>query len=166
MDNPVVNVYQTLTRYKAWADELLFDKVMNLSDEQLTRPQPIIFGNVIRTLNHVYLMDYVWQSHLLGKVHRLNTRNPEQFPTITELSTLQKAMNQWFVDYANVMTEAQSQEFVEFEFIGGGQGRMMRGDIILHVVNHATYHRGHVADMLYHMNVSPPTTDLPVFLSV
>jgi uncharacterized damage-inducible protein DinB len=37
-------------------------------------------------------------------------------------------------------------------------------DILLHVVNHTTYHRGHVADMLYHQSMSPPTTDLPVFL--
>ena len=41
---------------------------------------------------------------------------------------------------------------------------MSRRDIVLHVVNHTTYHRGHVADMLYDMGVFPPATDLPVFL--
>ena len=41
---------------------------------------------------------------------------------------------------------------------------MSREDILLHVVNHTTYHRGHIADMLYHLHISPPTTDLPVFL--
>ena len=37
-------------------------------------------------------------------------------------------------------------------------------DILLHVVNHSTYHRGHAADILYHLGIAPPTTDLPVFL--
>lgn len=41
---------------------------------------------------------------------------------------------------------------------------MTRRDILLHVVNHATYHRGHAADILYYLDVFPPTTDLPVFL--
>ena len=41
---------------------------------------------------------------------------------------------------------------------------MRRSDILLHVVNHATYHRGHIAMMMYGMSTSPPTTDLPVFL--
>ena len=41
---------------------------------------------------------------------------------------------------------------------------MSRRDILLHVVNHTTYHRGHAADILYHLNIFPPTTDLPVFL--
>jgi len=55
-------------------------------------------------------------------------------------------------------------EIVEFEFIGGGRGAMSRREILLHVVNHTTYHRGHAADILYHINIFPPTTDLPVFL--
>jgi uncharacterized damage-inducible protein DinB len=38
--------------------------------------------------------------------------------------------------------------------------------IVLHVVNHKTYHRGHIADMLFQIPVQPPTTDLPVFLRV
>jgi uncharacterized damage-inducible protein DinB len=41
---------------------------------------------------------------------------------------------------------------------------MSRRDILLHVVNHTTYHRGHAADILYHLKIFPPTTDLPVFL--
>jgi uncharacterized damage-inducible protein DinB len=41
---------------------------------------------------------------------------------------------------------------------------MRRSDILLHVVNHATYHRGHIAMMMYGLAGSVPTTDLPVFL--
>jgi uncharacterized damage-inducible protein DinB len=41
---------------------------------------------------------------------------------------------------------------------------MSREGIVLHVVDHTTYHREHGADMLYHPGVFPPATDLPVFL--
>ena len=37
-------------------------------------------------------------------------------------------------------------------------------EMLLHVVNHKTYHRGYVAQMLYQASVRPPTMDLPVFL--
>ena len=50
-------------------------------------------------------------------------------------------------------------------FIGGEKGSMSRGDILLHVVNHATYHRGWVAEMFFQVPARNPTTDLPVFLS-
>ena len=36
--------------------------------------------------------------------------------------------------------------------------------ILLHVVNHTTYHRGHITAMLNQMGVQPQATDLPVFL--
>jgi uncharacterized damage-inducible protein DinB len=53
---------------------------------------------------------------------------------------------------------------VNFTFIGGGAASLTRADIVLHVVNHGTYHRGNVAAMMYQLGVAPPTTDLPVYL--
>ena len=155
---------QTLTRYKAWADDVFLSVIATLPESELVAPRPIYFGSLIRTLNHSYSMDFVWQSHLLGKPHRLTTRNPADHPAIQDLVASQRQMDAWYVDYADSLSNDRLDEVVEFEFIGGGNGAMSRGDILLHVVNHTTYHRGHVADMLYHLNVLPPTTDLPVFL--
>jgi uncharacterized damage-inducible protein DinB len=159
-----MNYAQTLTRYKAWADDLFFAIVGGLPESELTAPRPIIFGNLLRTLNHSYAMDYVWQCHLLGKPHGLTTRNPDNPPPIAELDFLQREIDQWYVSYADSLSASQLEEVVEFEFIGGGAGAMTRSDILLHVVNHTTYHRGHAADILYHLDIVPPTTDLPVFL--
>jgi uncharacterized damage-inducible protein DinB len=41
---------------------------------------------------------------------------------------------------------------------------MTRGEILLHVVNHATYHRGWVAEMFFQVPARNPATDLPVYL--
>jgi len=53
---------------------------------------------------------------------------------------------------------------VQFKLIGGNQGAMRRGDIMLHVVNHTSYHRGFVADLLFQVPARPPLTDLPIYL--
>lgn len=153
-----------LTRYKAWADDLLLSALSLLSDTELTAPRSIIFGSLVRTLNHSYQMDYVWKCHLLGKPHGLNTRNPEGCPELGELIVGQRSIDEWYVNYADTLAENELGEIVEFEFIGGGTGQMNRRDILLHVVNHTTYHRGHIAGILYQLNVSPPVTDFPVFL--
>lgn len=159
-----MNSVQTLTRYKAWADDVFLSVIATLPESELVAPRPIYFGSLIRTLNHSYSMDFVWQCHLLGKPHGLTTRNPVDHPAIQDLVASQRRMDTWYINYADSLSHEQLDELVEFEFIGGGNGAMSRGDILLHVVNHTTYHRGHVADMLYHLNVFPPTTDLPVFL--
>jgi len=55
---------------------------------------------------------------------------------------------------------------VHFTLIGGNKGVMTRAEILLHIVNHTSYHRGFVADLFYQVPGAPrpPTTDLPVFL--
>jgi len=53
---------------------------------------------------------------------------------------------------------------VSFTFVGGGPGAMTRGQMLLHVINHTSYHRGFAADLFYQVPAKPPTTDLPVFL--
>ncbi|MBV1788420.1 DinB family protein [Marinobacterium sp. D7] len=159
-----MNAVQTLTRYKAWADDLFLSTVAELPESELIAPRPIRFGSIIHTLNHSYAMDFVWKCHLTGQPHGLTTRNPTTPPAMSDLVIDQHAIDRWFIDYADTLTDTQLKEVVPFEFIGGGEGAMSREDIILHVVNHTTYHRGHVADMLYTLDVFPPTTDLPVFL--
>lgn len=153
-----------LARYKAWADDLFMVTVGALPAEELVAPRAIVFGSLIRTLHHVWAMDHVWRCHLLGTPHGVTSRNPEYCPDIGELAEAQRQMDAWYVAYAYGLTEEDLRQVVDFAFIGGGRGGMTRGDILLHVVNHTTYHHGHVADMLYTLQVTPPTTDLPVFL--
>jgi len=159
-----MNYVQVLTRYKAWADDLFLSAVSEVSASELTAPRPIFFGSLIRTLHHSYAMDYVWQCHLLGKPHGLSSRNPEHCPEMEELAAIQRTIDNWYANYAESISDQALNEIVEFDFIGGGRGSMSRRDILLHVVNHTTYHRGHAADILYHLSILPPTTDLPVFL--
>ncbi|MGO4503462.1 MULTISPECIES: DinB family protein [unclassified Dyella] len=152
-----------LLRYRAWADELIYDAVAALPEGASTAPRATIFGNMLRTLSHSWVVDDIFQAHLQGRPHGYTSRNtPEPLP-FDELRARQQAMNAWYLEYASSLTPAQAAEVVTFEFIGGVQGRMSREDMVLHVVNHATYHRGFVADMFYQVPVKPPATDLPVF---
>jgi uncharacterized damage-inducible protein DinB len=153
-----------LTRYSAWANSLLYLALGELPVVELTNPRQILFGNLIRTLNHVYTIDLVWQAHLEGRAHGFTTRTPDVTMSFPDLRVAQAALDAWYIRYAEEMSDRLGEEVVDFTFIGGGDGSMTRGDILLHVVNHTTYHRGHIAAMMYQIPASPPTTDLPVFL--
>ena len=153
-----------LVRYKAWADQLIHHRVAALPSGDADAPQPIIFGSIRRTLNHVLAMDQVWRANLEGVPHGLTSRNPVDCPLLAVISANQAASNHWLVTYVDALSQGEIDNPVSFTFIGGGEGRMSRGEILLHMVNHSTYHRGHIADMIYHAGHQPPTTDLPVFL--
>lgn len=153
-----------LLRYKAWANELTFGAVMALPQGEVTKARPTRFGNMIHTLNHVYVIDRIFQAHLEGRPHGYAARNTDQPPPIDELWAAAQELDRWYVAFADGLSERQLGEVVKFEFVGGGSGAMTREEIFLHVVNHGTYHRGFVGDMLYQVPAIPPANDLPVFL--
>lgn len=153
-----------MTRYSAWANSLLYLAIGELPEQELTKPRQIVFGDLIRTLNHVYTIDLVFRAHLEGREHGFKTRTPDVQVSFSELHAAQAALDNWYIRYAEEMSDRLGEEIVDFTFIGGGEGSMSRGDILLHVVNHTTYHRGHIAAIMYQIPAKPPTTDLPVFL--
>ena len=153
-----------LTRYKAWANESVFSMMRALPLEEVTRPRQTRFGNMIHTLNHVYVIDRVFQAHLLGHAHGYTARNTPTHPPLPTLHEAVQLLDRWYVDCADALLPAQLDEPIEFEFIGGGSGTMTRQEMLLHIVNHGTYHRGFVGDMMYQAGVTPEATDLPVFL--
>jgi uncharacterized damage-inducible protein DinB len=153
-----------LTRYKAWANEITFETVMALPEGEALRPRPTRFGNMVHTLNHVYVIDDIFRAHLEGRSHGYTARNTDHTPALADLWEAVQAMDRWYIDYADGLTDGALGETVRFEFVGGGQGAMTREEILLHVVNHGGYHRGFVGDMLYQVPTAFPANDLPVFL--
>lgn len=155
---------EILARYKAWADDRLYGCVSELPEDELTKDRAMLFGNILSLLHHVYSMDTVWKAHLNGVRHDLLTRNPEVGVSFEELRKKQNAINFWYQSYFSDLSKDNYTERVGFDFIGGGPGNMERAEILRHVVNHSTYHRGHVEGVLYQLFIKPPNTDMPVFL--
>ncbi len=151
-----------MLRYKSWANERLFDTLKHLPSHVLTAPQKIKFGSLMATAQHVYEMDTVWQAHLMSSQHEINSRVPNHLLLVNELSDRQRKIDKWFETFANQCSTFEEPIF--FKFIDGGRGKMTPLEMLLHLVNHGTYHRGHIAQMLYSSGVTPPATDFPVFI--
>ena len=153
-----------LTRYKAWANEITFSTVAALPEGEATKPRPTLFKNMVHTLNHLYVVECIFQAHLEGHEHGLTARNTPTHPPLDELRRAVQVLDRWYIDLSSRLSNEELAESIRFQFVGGGDGVMTRGEIILHLVNHASYHRGFVGDMLNQASVKPRATDLTVFL--
>jgi uncharacterized damage-inducible protein DinB len=153
-----------LVRYKTWANEKIFDMVSRLPEGEALRPRTTSYKNMVYTLNHAYVIDKVFQAHLTGQKHGYLARNTPDHPPLSDLRGSVSETDQWYLQYTETLGNDEADRSIDFEFIGGGRGTMTCGEMVLHVVNHGTYHRGFVADMMYQAGVRPEATDLPVFL--
>ena len=153
-----------LTRYNRWANEVIFESVAALPEGEATKPRQSLFKNIVHMLNHNYVIDRIFQAHLEGREHGYAARNTPDHPPLAELWRAQREVDAWYVAWSDALTPAAIDEKITFGYVGGGQGTMTRGEILLHIVNHTSYHRGFVGDMLYQVPVRAPTTDLTVYL--
>lgn len=154
-----------MARYKQWSDKVMFDAVAALPEGEAVKPRASLFRNMVHTLNHIYVIDRIWQAHLEGRDHGYEARNTREHPSLAELWRLQQDVDAWYVQWAAAQSDARLGETVEYTLIGGNRGAMTRGEILLHVVMHDNYHRGYVAEMFYQVpGCRPPSMDLPVYM--
>ncbi|MGL5941870.1 MAG: DinB family protein [Waterburya sp.] len=153
-----------LTGYKGWANEITFSAIKSLPEGEATKERKTRYKNMVYTLNHMYVIDCIFQAHLENKSHSYAARNTETYPPLEELWQAVKKVDQWYIDYADSISEKELLEIMNFQFVDGGKGAMSRIEMILHVVNHGTYHRGFVSDMMYQVPAIPPANDLTVYI--
>lgn len=153
-----------LAQYKAWADKVMFDGVAALPPGEAEKERKTLFKTMIGTLNHIYVVDLIWQAHLEGRAHGFKARNIVLHPELPALRAAQDKVNAWIIDWAKAQTDASLDEEVSFAFVNGNKASMKRGEMFLHLVTHGSYHRGWVAEMFFEAGARPPQPDLSVFL--
>ncbi|HEX6267677.1 MAG TPA: DinB family protein [Burkholderiales bacterium] len=153
-----------LTRYNAWANQVIFKAVADLPEGEAVKPRPSVFKNMVHTLNHNYVIDRIFQAHLEGRPHDYTARNTADHPPLAELWRAQQELDRWYIGWSDAASEPSLDEKVRFTYVGGGEGLMSRREILQHLVVHTGYHRGFVAQMMFDIPVRPPVTDLTVYL--
>lgn len=154
-----------LTRYNAWSNKVWFDAIAALPPGEATKERGSQFKNMVHTLNHIYVIDLIWQAHLEGRDHGITARNTPDHPPLDELWRKQQAIDTWYVNWSDALTAAAIDERRTVTLIGGNRVSMSRGEMLLHLYHHTGYHRGFVGEMLCEVpGCRPPVTDMPVFL--
>jgi len=153
-----------LADYKRWADLRLFESLVALPTGEVGRERVSVFKNMIGTLNHIYVVDCIWKAHLEGKGHGFKTSHDLLHAELPDLRRAQRDIDHWYCDWSSRQTDHSLRKLVEFAFISGESATMSTGAMLMHVVNHASYHRGWIVQMYFEIPAMPPVTDLPVFL--
>lgn len=160
----MLNELVKLAKYKSWANEITYLALSEISDAELFKPRLTNFKNISSTMNHVYVVDDIFKSHLLGVTHEYSHRNTETCPPFSVLRAQQSKLDKWYVNFVSGLKVEELGKTVNFDFVGGGKGRMSITEIVFHIVNHGTYHRGFVSDMMYQIPAVPPANDLTIYL--
>lgn len=161
---PALSLCHRLTAYMEWADDVMLSAAERLPQDAVSAPRDALFKSIAGTFDHTLVVGEIFQAHLEGRSHGHDARHRTSVLDFPQVATRLRAMNSYYVRCARDWTTSDLAETIEFTFVGGGQGAMTREDILLHLVNHATYHRGFVSTLLYPLKAKTAASDLTVFL--
>jgi uncharacterized damage-inducible protein DinB len=140
--------------YSAWASRKLVEAVGAVPDADFAKPVGVSHGSLLGTLVHILWADWLWFTRVVEPMDR-----PGQ--TREVLETVWPELQDKWVAWAERASDPEINRVVEYQSILDGQiARSPAWQIVMHVVNHATLHRGQVMVMLRQMGMAPPHTDL------
>lgn len=144
--------------YHVWANGLLLNTIQTLSDEQQQAEVRSSFSSVYKTVLHLLDAESIWWQRLklLEKIERPS----ESFSgDMQELINLLKQQNRLWQEWVAGANEPALQH--EFIYYTMQKERFKQPvyQMLLHLFNHGTYHRGQLVTMLRELGVEkiPPT---------
>ena len=148
--------------YTAWASSRLVDAAGALNPQELMRDFGTADHNVLGTLVHVYAADRIWLSRIDGNPPA-RFIDPEQDMHLAVLRSEWPALSERWKQWAALLTEDSIQREISYNSTKGDAFVTPIWQIVLHVVNHGTHHRGQVSGFLRAMGHIPPFLDLAAY---
>jgi uncharacterized damage-inducible protein DinB len=163
VEGMTIGEVKELFGYGAWANALVFEAASALSEEQLLHSVASSFPSVGGTLAHIVGAEWVWLRRWLGE-------SPSSFPewvskpVYGELRARLSAVEHEREVFLAGLSDADLSQTISYRTLGGQPFSDPLGNLMKHVVNHSTYHRGQVVTQLRQLGQNPPSTDLIQYL--
>lgn len=154
--------FRLLYDYNFWANNRTLDSCAALSDEQFTRDLSSSFKSLRDTLVHIFSAEWVW-------LERWHGRSPGAFPeavTFPNLAAVRARfaeIDRQLVDYVASLTNDDLQRVLNYKTMAGAPQAQPGWQMLQHLANHSTYHRGQIATMLRQLGAKAVSTDLIAF---
>lgn len=137
---------QQYAAYNLWANKLLTDDVNQLSEEQITKEIVSSFPSIYKTFKHMMEVENVWWERLKLAEH---TTLPGWFSgNFDELSKKLLQSSQQWLDWVSNANEANINHVFAYQNTKKEQFKQPVYEVLLHLFNHETYHRGQIVTML------------------
>jgi uncharacterized damage-inducible protein DinB len=158
-----VEVLRHHIEYSNWANQRLLDAASVLPAEALAHDFNTADRTITGTLAHIFAAERVW----LARVQRRVSEAPFITDTDRHIETLQrewpKVQNGWR-EWAGSIGDEDAAAVLSYQDLSQRSWQQPLWQVVLHVVNHSTHHRGQVSGFLRALGYPPPPLDFIRFV--
>jgi uncharacterized damage-inducible protein DinB len=154
---------QQYAAFNLWATQRITDIILQLPEEKINAEITSSFTSMYKTVLHLLDAESIWWQRL--KLQEYVERPGESFTgSFEELQKKLLQQSRLFSEWVDNAGEHQLQHV--FAYIRGKeQHKMQVCNMLLHLFNHNSYHRGQLVTMLRQSGVTKiPSTDFAAYL--
>ena len=151
-----------LALYNQWANTKLFAILGTLTEEQLNQDCHAYFKSLIQTANHVLVGDILWFERIRGLASSNLALDTILYPDIVPLTQARVEQDQRFLSFVENCDETISE--ISISYLRRGQFYTEPlVEILAHLFNHQTHHRGQMHNMVFQLTGESLELDLIYF---
>lgn len=147
-------------QYNLWANKQLLQTVVQLNSEQQQQNIVSSFSSIHATVFHLLDAESIWWQ-------RLKLQEPIAIPSVQQKdATIQEIIqellkqSELWLNWVITANEAQIQHVFAYQNSKKEQFKQPVWQMLLHLFNHSTYHRGQLVTMLNQLAIKKiPATD-------
>lgn len=150
--------FVVLSDYQQWANDRLFAALGGINREFLQSPQGLFFGSIHHTVDHIMLVNRLWLTRLQGGTLKVNFQeivHPDWDQLIEATQCQAEELKLW-LDACEPDWFDGRLDFVSSD--GTARSMWMR-DVLTHMMNHQTHHRGQISAVITRLGGDTPEMD-------
>lgn len=164
MNHPAIQQYN----YHKWANTRIFEHLKSLPEEVYNNEIKSVLPSIQEVIIHAYQAEGMWLSVMSGDDFSETMDVIKEIKeksiggNLLEMEQLYADMNEMYFDFLNNHDELDQKFTIRHPRYGDLDASVT--DMVKHVVNHGTYHRGNITAMLRQQGHAGVSTDYIFFL--
>lgn len=156
--------HESLAAYNRWVNRRIYAATDALSELNYRADRGAYFKSVHGTLNHILLADRSWMVRLTGEGEAATRLDTILYEDRGELRAAREAEDQRIIAYVDGLNDASFASRIAYRSISNpALIEQPLGDVLDHVFNHQTHHRGQVHALITGLIGVAPSLDLLLF---
>jgi uncharacterized damage-inducible protein DinB len=156
-----IDHFRRLANYNRWANERLFKVCGQLPVEEYLLPRAAYFQTIHGTLQHILVADRLWLGRLMGRDSGIVSLDQTLYTDLRSLERGRRTTDEEIFDFVDELSEFHLETKLTYQTITEPRRQVTSSlhDVLTHLFNHQTHHRGQVHDLLMQTPVAPPPLD-------
>lgn len=158
-------LFRMLARYNAWANGLVYEAAGALSDADYHSDQGAFFKSLSGTLNHILVADRIWMRRFTGEGPQPTALNEILYGDYPSLKAARQVEDARIIGFFDTLTiEQAAADLTNQPLLAGSKpATQPMMEVIAHVFNHQTHHRGQAHMILTRLTAAAPAIDLAIY---